>query len=199
MFADVGCPFTHVGLRAVVAIRDARGTSEPQLRVRAWPLEIVNGEPTTGSFLAPEIAALQRGPAPDLFAGFDPGAFPATTRPALASAAAAYRVGPDVGEAFSLAVREVLWEHGRDIADPAVLGDLRANLGVPEPTPADVASIEADLAEGRRRGVTGSPHFFTSAGDFFCPSLDISHDDDGSMRVRFDAEGFRHFVSAALS
>lgn len=198
MFADVGCPFAHAGLRAFVRLRDERGLTEPSLHVRAWPLEIVNGEPTTGSFLAPEIAALQRGPAPDLFAGFDPGAFPATTRPALASAAAAYRVGPDVGEAFSLAVREVLWEHGRDIADPAVLGDLRANLGVPEPTPADVTSIEADLAEGRRRGVTGSPHFFTSAGDFFCPSLDISHDDDGRMRVRFDVEGFRHFVSTAL-
>lgn len=133
VFADVGCPFTHAGLRAVVAIRDERGTTEPHLRVRAWPLEIVNGEPTSGSFLAPEIAALQEGPAPELFTGFDATTFPATTRPAMASTAAAYRAGPDIGEAFALAVRDALWEHGRDIADPAVLAELRAELACPTP------------------------------------------------------------------
>ncbi|MEX2293231.1 MAG: hypothetical protein WD691_05540 [Acidimicrobiales bacterium] len=64
--------------------------------------------------------------------------------------------------------------------------------------PADNASINSDLAEGRGRGVSGSPHFFTGGGDFFCPALDISHDDDGRMVVRFDAEGFRRFLHAAL-
>lgn len=198
VFADVGCPFTHVGLRAYVALRDERGSTEPLLRVRAWPLEIINGEPITGPFLAPEVAALQRGPAPDLFAGFDATAFPTTTTPAMTSTAAAYRVGPEVGEAFSLAVRHALWEQGRDIADPDVLAGLRADLGVPEPLPADAAAIDDDLAEGRRRGVTGSPHFFTPSGDFFCPSLDIGHDDDGRMTVRFDPEGFQAFLGAAL-
>lgn len=198
VFADVGCPFTHVGLRAFAALRGERGLTEPLLRVRAWPLEVVNGAPLTGSFLAPEVTALQQGPAPDLFAGFDATAFPVTTRPAMISAAAAYRVGPEVGEAFSLAVRDALWEQGRDVADPEVLALLRADLGVPDPLPADVASIEADLTEGRERGVTGSPHFFTPRGDFFCPSLDITHDDDGRMRVRFDTDGFARFVHATL-
>lgn len=198
VFADVGCPFTHVGLRAFAALRDERGLTLPLLRVRAWPLELVNGAPLTGSFLAPEIAALQQGPAPGLFAGFDATAFPATTGPAMTSAAAAYRVGPEAGEAFSLAVRDALWEHGHDIADPDVLAHLRVGLDVPDPLPTDAASIEADLAEGRQRGVTGSPHFFTAHGDFFCPSLDITHDDAGHMRVRFDAAGFERFVRAAL-
>ncbi len=198
VFADIGCPFTHVGLRAFVALRGEQGRAEPLLRVRSWPLEVVNGKPLTGSFLAPEITALQQGPAPDLFAGFDAATFPATTRPALISVAAAYRSGPEVGEAFSLAVREALWEHGRDIADPSVLAALRADLDVPDPISDDATSIDFDLAEGRRRAVIGSPHFFTTTGDFFCPALDISRDDEGRMQVAFDSEKFRHFVSAAL-
>ena len=158
----------------------------------------MNGEPITGPFLAPEIVALQQGPAHDLFAGFDADRFPPTTRPAMTSAAAAYRVAPQVGEAFSLLVRDALWEHGRNIADPTVLAELRAELDVPDPAGEDDASLEADLAEGRRRGVTGSPHFFTPNGDFFCPSLDISHDDSGAMRVGFDSDGFARFMAAAL-
>ena len=180
-------------------LRDELGVTEPLLRVRAWPLAVVNGEPITGSFLAPEVTALQRGPAPELFAGFDAARFPASTRPAMASAAAAYRAGPDVGEAFSLAVRDALWEQGRDVADPSVLAALRTGLDVPDPTSSDDDSIDVDLAEGRQRGVTGSPHFFTPSCDFFCPSLDISHGEDGQMQVRFDIEGFRAFVQAALA
>lgn len=198
MFADVGCPFTHAGLRSFVARRTDAGVDEPRLRVRAWSLELVNGTPITGSFLAPEIAAIQAGPAPELFAGFDADAFPATTLPALASAAAAYRNGLEVGEGFSLAVRDALWEQGRDIADPAVLAELRQAHGVSDPTAEDEATIEADLAEGRARGVTGSPHFFIGDDDFFCPALDISHDDTGAMQVRFDLDGFERFIDAAL-
>lgn len=197
MFADVGCPYTHAGLRALVAQRTERGLTEPLLRVRAWPLEIVNDGPLTGSSLAPGVEALQDGPAPLLFGGFDAADFPPTTLPALVSTAAAYRAGAETGEAFSLAVRDALWERGRDVADHAVLAELRTALGVPDPTTADNASIDSDLAEGRARGVTGSPHFFTSSGDFFCPTLTISHD-DGSMQVTFDADGFHQFVSAVF-
>ncbi|MGQ0831766.1 MAG: DsbA family oxidoreductase [Microthrixaceae bacterium] len=198
VFADVGCPFTHVGLRSFAALRSERSTAVPVLRVRAWSLELVNGEPLTGQFLAPEIDALRAGPAPSLFAGFSAQAFPATTRSAMASAAAAYRVGLEQGEAFSLAVRDALFEQGLDIADPTVLDRLRADIGVPAPSEGDDASIEADLEEGRARGVIGSPHFFTSGGDFFCPSLDIEKD-EGGMRVAFDQDGFRRFVDAAFA
>src|SRR5206468_3084962 len=45
VFADVRCPFTHVGLTRFVARRHELGRREPRLRVRAWPLELVNGEP----------------------------------------------------------------------------------------------------------------------------------------------------------
>jgi hypothetical protein len=65
MFADIACPFTHVGLRRFAALREARGTTAPRLRVRAWPLELVNGRPFDGPTVAPKVAALRAGPSTD--------------------------------------------------------------------------------------------------------------------------------------
>ena len=197
VFADVACPFTHVGFVRFDAYRLARGTAEPILSIRAWPLESVNGQALDGPSLVPKIRAIQGGVAPELFTGFDPGGFPATTTPALAAAAAAYRQSPEVGERFSLAVRWALFEDGLDVSDDGVLQTLRDAQGVAEPTNADRASVHEDFLEGQRRGVVGTPHFFTADGGFFCPSLDIRHDDDG-YDVSFDTVAFHRFVSAVF-
>lgn len=195
VFADIACPFAHAGLRRFVDERRRHGVDAPLLRVRAWPLELVNGTPHSGTHLAPEIDALRVAAAPQLFAGFDAAAFPLTTLPALAAAAAAYRSSPERGEAFSLAVRDALWEHGLDVSDRDVLAHLARELDVPLPADADEGDVHADLAEGRRRGVTGSPHFFTPTGDFFCPSLAISTD-GGRMTVSFDEAGLAELMTA---
>lgn len=197
VFAEVACPFTHVGLSRLVARRRELGVEEPVLRVRAWPLELVNGQPVAPRMLSEEITALRSSVAPDLFRGFDERAVPETSLPAMASAAAAYRQDLQTGERFSLAVRQALFEGGRRVGDDDVLTDLRIEHGVPTPTNDDLQSVHADFAEGQRRPVTGSPHFFTSGGDFFCPSLDISHDADG-YHVAFDPDGFAEFLAAAL-
>ena len=44
VFADVRCPFTHVGLRRFVQRRDQLGRTDV-VRVRLWPVELVNDEP----------------------------------------------------------------------------------------------------------------------------------------------------------
>jgi predicted DsbA family dithiol-disulfide isomerase len=197
VFADVACPFTHAGLRRFTAYRRQLGTRGPTLRVRSWPLELVNGSSHSGAHLGREVEALRVEVAPDLFAGFDADDFPATTLPTLTAAAAAYGGGPERGEIFSLAVRDALWEHGLDVSDPDVL-HLAKELDVPVATADDEATVHADLAEGRRRGVTGSPHFFTPRGDFFCPSLDIT-EQAGTMQVTFDQDGFDRFIAAAFA
>jgi predicted DsbA family dithiol-disulfide isomerase len=197
VFADVACPFTHVGLRRIVAWRAERGIAEPRLHVRAWPLELVNGESLQGRSLAPKVAALQADVAPDLFRGFDRDSFPSSSMLALASESAAYRQGTEAGERFSLAVRTALFEEGLDIADADVLRAIRDRHRVQDPTPDDEAAIYDDYEEGKRRGVVGSPHFFTADGDFFCPSLDIEHR-NGELEIAFDAEGFNRFVAAAF-
>ena len=66
-----------------------------------------------------------------------------------------------------------------------------------EPTPSDEAEVAQDFAEGKLRGVDGSPHFFTSGGSFFCPSLTIEHE-GSSYDVSFDAATFQRFVEAAF-
>jgi predicted DsbA family dithiol-disulfide isomerase len=197
VFADVACPFTHVGMRRFLMHRQQQGRTEPILRVRAWPLELVNGKALDGPSLTPKIEALRAGVASDLFAGFDEHRFPATTLPAMAAEAAAYRQALDVGERFSVALRHALFEDGLDVSDEDVLGDLCQTQGVPQPGETDRSAVLDDFAQGNRRGVAGSPHFFTAAGDFFCPSLDIEHH-DGGYEVSFDPVGFERFVAAAF-
>ncbi len=213
VFADVGCPFTHVGLRRLVAARAERGRDDVVLRVRAWPLELVNGTPLDPAFIAEEVDDLRRQLVPDLFVGFQAEHFPATSLPAFVLVADAYAVDLATGEAVSLAVRDALFEEGRDVADPRVLASIAEAHGVP--TAADRSAADrhddrpgaaaghpgplADLAEGRQRGVVGSPHFFLPGGDgFFCPALDIARV-DGHLRITADPAGFDAFLAACFA
>src|SRR6478736_5876076 len=84
----------------------------------------------TGMTTAREIDALRELVAPDLFAGFDPSSFPATSVPAFGLVAAAYLIGDPTGEAVSLAVRDALFERGLDVTDPEVLHEIGEPYGV---------------------------------------------------------------------
>jgi predicted DsbA family dithiol-disulfide isomerase len=193
VFADIVCPFTHVGLRRLAAHREQIGREDVVLWVRAWPLEAVNGEPVDPGLVTEEIDALRESVAPDLFTGFRRAAFPSTSIPALALAHAAYARDLQTGEALSLHLRNLLFEEGVDVADLDVLADVGRTFDVGAGED-DVAAVEADRREGEQRGVTGSPHFFTASGSYFCPTLDISHDDAGRMHVAMDRDAYTDFV-----
>jgi predicted DsbA family dithiol-disulfide isomerase len=197
VFADVCCPFTHVGLRRLVERRDELERADVRVRVRAWPLEVVNGAPLAPKLVAEEVE-VRSTVAPDLFAGFDVEAFPSTSRPALALAFAGYRRDISTGEAVSLALRELLFEKGEDISDPHVLERVEREFGI-HAEARDAASVDADHREGSQRGVIGSPHFFTSRGSFFCPALDIGRDETGQLRISLDAAGFGEFLDSCFA
>jgi predicted DsbA family dithiol-disulfide isomerase len=197
-FADVGCPFTHVGLKRFVERRQAAGRDDVRLHVRSWPLEIVNGRPLDPGFIAEEVDEIRDQLGDDVFTGFDIDAFPATSIPAMALAAAAYRRDIETGEAVSLELRDLCFEHGRDIADDAVLAEVAARHGIVT-TDDDVAAVHADLDAGRELSVIGSPHFFTPGGGYFCPALDVSRADDGHLRILADPSGFDAFVDACFA
>lgn len=177
--------------------RDARGLDRPLLSVRAWPLELVNGSPMTGESLVQKIVALREQVAPGRFAGFDADRFPTTTLPAMAGEAASQRHSPEVGEMFSLAIRDALFEHGQDVGDLDVVNNVLRGLGAGPVLPADSDNVLAAHREGITRGVKGSPQFFVGTEQFLCPSLDIAHDADG-YDISFDADGFAAFLDAAL-
>ena len=197
VFADVSCPFTHVGLRRLVERRQARG-ADRTIRVRAWPLELVNGQPLDPYLIAEEVGALRTQVAPDLFTGFDPAAFPHTSLPALALTHSAYAIRAEVGERVALALRWALFEEGRNIAALDVLLDIAASAGIGLPEHCEQDRVRDDWAEGQRRGVIGSPHFFVGSHDYFCPSLRIDKV-DGQLRIADNHDALDSFLADALS
>ena len=197
VFADVACPFTHVGLRRFVEQREQLGRHDVELVVRAWPLEIVNGRPLDPAATAAKVADMRHQVAPTLFAGFSEENFPSTSLPALALAAAAYARDVGTGEAVSLELRDLLFERGEDIADPEVLGAVAEEHAITV-GPSDVQKVRDDHVEGVRRWVIGSPHFFTPVGDFFCPALRIDHDPAGHLEMTVDVETLDRFLTACF-
>lgn len=198
VYADIWCPFAHVGLRSAVARRDELGRREVVLWVRAWPLELVDGAPLDPGATAEHVEDLRAQVAPGLFAHFDPGRFPSTSLPALALAAAAYRRDGRTGEAVSLALRHALFEEGRDISDPEVLSALARAHGVGDAGDRDLESVYAQWHEGESRGVRGSPHFFCGRADAFCPSLEISEDGEGHLDLRQDMEALEELLAGCF-
>ena len=195
VFADPCCPFTHVGLRAVVQTRAQLGRDDVVLRVRAWPLELVNAKPLDPVTTAEHVKALRSQVSPCLFSGFDPSHFPHTSLPALALIAAAYRQSGRVGEAVSLSLRDALFESGLDISRHDVLKQVAHAHGVEDVRPDDDARVIRDWGEGRSRGVKGSPHFFCRDTQAFCPSLDISRDSQGHVQIQRDAAALDAFLT----
>jgi len=197
VFADVTCPFAHVSLCRLVTRRATVGREELPILVRSWPLEIVNGEPFDAELIDEEIEVLRQSVAPDLFHRFDPAAWPASSLPALALTAAGYAVAPTVGEAVALELRDLLFEKGVDVSDPTVLAGVADRHGLSIEAANDHTVVEADLEEGRGRGVVGSPHYFLDGRDDFCPTLDVSKP-EGSLRVQFDPVSFEALSQAAF-
>ena len=200
VFADILCPFTHVGLHTLIDRRRERGLTEPRLRIRAWPLELISGQPLDPQHIGAEITALRASVRPDLFAGFSVDTFPATSMAGFALTAAADRTGdPVLVEEVGMALRNLVFEEGLDIGQPEVVAPIAERFGL-EPLDADAtaAAVRADWDEGRDRGVIGSPHFFTGEdGSWFCPGLAISRDDVGNFIIAWK-QGSEAFVDGVF-
>jgi predicted DsbA family dithiol-disulfide isomerase len=197
VFADIVCPFTHVGLRRFRDERHARSVRVP-VRIRAWPLELVNGTPLARDLVRREVEALRAAVMPDLFAGFEESTFPSTSIPAFGLAAAAYAVDHKTGEAVSFALRDALFEQGLDVADLDVLRAIGLPFGVvPLEAAAAEASARCDWERGKVRNVRGSPHFFVGDRSWFCPSLEVGHTGD-RFDIAIAGDTMREFYEAAL-
>lgn len=200
VFADIWCPFTHVGLRALNEQLAARGRGDVRIWVRSWPLEWVNGKPLSASAAVRQTVELRAQVAPDLFDEFDGSHFPRSTIPVLALVAKGYKVGFRVGESLSLEVRTVLFEEGQDIGDPEILNRIGRYFDLAPPGPDDFATVVAEWKEGVDRGVRGSPHFFCGEADIFCPSLDIAGQPAaGGDDTRVNLERIASFLDLCIS
>ncbi len=140
VFADIWCPFAHVGLRAIEEQRARTGRTDVAIWVRAWPLELVNLAPLDAAVTWGHAENLREQVAPNLFAHLDVDRFPSSTLGALALANRAYRTNLQVGERVSFALRDALFEEGRDISNPGTLEELARDLGVVMPDETDHAT-----------------------------------------------------------
>ena len=199
VFADIWCPFTHVGLRTIEEERARRRRADVAIWVRAWPLELVNGAPLDPAVTWQHADDLREQVAPNLFRHLDVDRFPSSTLDALALANRAYRTALQVGERVSFALRDALFEDGRDISERVTLENLAHDLGVVMPDESDRAGVLADWHEGVRRGVLGSPHFFCGNTDVFCPSLDITKDPVQGVSIVKDASRLTEFLARCLT
>lgn len=194
VFADVWCPFTHVGLVMLANERQRRNRGDVRIVVRSWPLEIINGAPMDPDKVRSNCEALRAQVSPDQFSNVNLDHFPTTTLDALDLVAQAYAWGGAAGERASFAVRAALFEAGEDIGRIDVLQRIASEIGfVFRPDPGHVA-VHADLVDGRERGVVGSPHFFHGDDGVFCPSLRISRDTESRLVVEVDVAAFEEFI-----
>jgi len=185
VFADITCPFTHVGLKQVVRHLDEMEKSVDVI-VRAWPLEWVNGVALDANTVAKKSGTMGEQLDVDYFAGLSTGQWPSSTIPALNLVALAYERNSATGLAVSLELREALFERGLNVGDLEVLADIADAYALPMPEVEASEAVRSDYELGVARGVQGSPHFWIDDDDFFCPALDIGHDDDGQLTARFD-------------
>lgn len=182
VFADVTCPFAHVSLRRLQPLRDGISPRSP-LVVRAWPLELVNGEPLDPCATARHVEELRRDVAPELFSGFRMAAMPRSTLKALALVEAANERDPWLGERVSLHLRDLLFEQGERL-DDAVLAGVAGESGLDVAVLDETYRVRSRLEQGRRRGVQGSPHIFIGDRGLFCPLLDMESDASGGLQVQ---------------
>ena len=204
VFADIWCPFTHVGLHMIDDLRQRSGRNDIAIHVRAWPLELVNQRPMDPVSTRTNATELRAQVAPDLFEAYlgsttpmegAPAWFPSSTLEALALAAQAYRHGLSTGEAVSFAVRRALFEEARDISSPEVLAEIAAAHGLDLPDDQDRATVQADWLEGQARAVIGSPHFFKGTDSKFCVALQISKDPVTGLSVQRNSAALEAFFS----
>ena len=160
--------------------------------------QLVNNVPLDVESTAAHVAELRAQVAPGMFAAFDPDHFPPSTLRALALACAAYRKNDGIGEAVSLALRDALFEEGRDISQPDVLASVAWAHGLGRVDMFDTADVLAEWHEGEKRGVKGSPHFFCGDHDSFCPSLAITRDELGQLHLERDAKALDAFLRQCL-
>lgn len=204
VFADIWCPFTHVGLHMIKDLQLRSGRTDIGIHVRAWPLELVNQRPMDPLSTRANATELRAQVAPELFGAYlapdtpaegAPAWFPSSTLEALALVARAYRHGLSRGEAVSFAVRRELFEEGHDISSPEVLTEIATDHGIDLPDDQDRATVRADWAEGTSREVIGSPHFFKGSDSKFCVALRISKDPVTGLSVQRNAAALETFFS----
>jgi predicted DsbA family dithiol-disulfide isomerase len=175
VFADIGCPWAHLAVYRLHTTRGRMGLDDKvRLDIRAFPLELINGQATPKLILdaeIPVVGALE----PD--AGWQmwqrpAHEWPVTTLLALEAVEAAKQQGLKASETLDRALRVALFAHSRTISMRHEILDIAASCdGVDVTVLKDAlvqgwarAAIEQQLTISQTEVVQGSPHLFLPDG-----------------------------------
>lgn len=185
VYADLGCPWAHVAVFRLHSTRARLGLDkEVRFDVRAFPLELVNGQPTPKRILDAEIPVA---------GALEPAAgwqmwqrplyeFPVTTLPALEAVEAAKEQGLRASETLDKALRVAFFGGSRCISMRDEILDVASSCDGVDP-----ASLEKSLDHGTARPavieqwhladaseVEGSPHLFLAGGaNLYNPGIEM--------------------------
>lgn len=214
VFADPGCPWAHVALHRLHETRAEQGLEEAvSFDIRAFPLELINSQPTPRRTLDAEIPAAGS-LAPD--AGWslwdkDMSEYPSTMIPPMEAVYAAKSQGLGLSDRLDRAFRRAFFGEARCIS---MHHEILALAGTIDGL--DVDRLEKDLIEGcfkkrifedralaEESDVKGSPHlFFPDGTDHHNPGVKTHW--QGSKRSGFpvidedDPSVYETFMKRAL-
>ena len=176
VFADIGCPWAHVAVHRLHETRARLGLEDDVVfDMHAFPLEVINGQPTPKRILDAEIpvaGALE----PD--AGWQmwqrpEHEYPVTMLPALEAVHAAKERGARVAERLDRALRRGFFGQSRNVSMRHEILEVARTV-----ESLDAVALAAALDDGRARAalaedravaegdeVQGSPHLFLPGGE----------------------------------
>lgn len=206
--SDIACPWAHIAVHRIGRELRSRGLDdELPLDHRAFPLELVDGHPTSKEALDPVIEIGMR-IEPD--AGWarpdDPWTFPVTTLPALEAVQAAKAQGPGLSAELDRMLRHAVFAEWRCVSVFPVVLDIAARVdGL------DVDVLHEELRTGRPRAelwndldrlaaeVPGSPTFVLPDGSVeFNPGIELEWHGDEPVVTRDDPSAIADLVTRAM-
>lgn len=174
-YADITCPWAHVAVHRLHRTRERLGLGDRvTFDPRAFPLELINDQPTPKKILDAEIpvaGTLEPDAGWQVWQRAD-SEYPVTSLPALEAVHAAKEQGPRVAEDLDRALRRAFFGASKSISMRHEILDVAGSVdGL------DVAALEQALDEGRARHhltkdalvaetetVEASPHLFLADG-----------------------------------
>lgn len=175
VYADIGCPWAHVAVFRLHSTRTRLGLDrEVRFDIRAFPLELINEQPTPKRILDAEIPVA---------GALEPDAkwqmwqrplyeFPVTTLPALEAVEAAKEQGLRASEELDRALRVAFLGNSRCVSMRDEILDVASSCDDVDP-----GSLQKSLDDGSARPavieqwhvadaseVEGSPHLFLADG-----------------------------------
>ena len=165
LFTDLNCPFCYATEQRLerLGVSDKvtwRGVEhEPDL-----PVPMARDDLEIAAELAEEVRSVQSR-APEVAIALPPGK--ANTAAGLLAAAAALRADESKGAAFRHAVYRAFWRDGRDVSDPAVLGELAEAVGLStaRTRPEDALTVASWRLEWERSPLRGVPLLVRDDGE----------------------------------